>query len=387
MLSPQDPKKKLLATETPGPAKTPAERIALKLLQSIARGEFHPGDRLPTQAVLRKEMAPRLSMTFFNEGLQILKKKGFLDIKQRCRTSVADPLPNRNAFALVLPREIEHAAGTSLFCVMAQMASRIEQRHPEYRVSRFYAQPAASGNGHSIEDLKMAVRWHRVAGVIFTHQFFHHENLYTEPGVARVFNGEDSLMRRDWMLTAPHFTLPDPTGRTFVRRALERLRTQGCRTVAVIRPMLGIPATAHNFEEPDWHPTVSCIQEVGLKTRPEWLLNVAGSGWEIGRLLMSGKTLPDAVLISDDGLIPDVTAGIASMPKPWPSVVGVVNFPALPEAHVPVLFGGFNIEALFEWCFRALCDPEMQRACTPYPAEVLFEDEWRAQRGRPMRTA
>jgi len=107
--------------------------------------------------------------------------------------------------------------------------------------------------------------------------------------------------------------------------------------------------------------------------------NVAGSGWEIGRLLMSGKTLPDAVLIDDDGLIPDVTAGIASMPKPWPTVAGVVNFPALPAAHVPVLFGGFDIEALFEWCFRALCDPEMQHACTPYPAEVLFEDEWRAR--------
>jgi len=361
-----------------------AERVALLILGRIMTGQYAPGERLPPQAQLRVDLVPHLSMTDFNKGLKILKKEKFLRIKPYSHTTVADPLPCRNRFAVVFRTERSSSADTSLFSVMESMAGRVRERHGDFECNAFYEYPAEPGNGRSLDDLKEAVRWHRVAGIIFTHQFLENNNLFTEPGIARVFNAEGSATRQPYMLTAPHFKLPEPDGPQFLNRALERLRESGCRTVAVLDPSTGEPPLASpRLDSPLAKHLVDSLTKYEMETRPEWVLRIKAAGWEIGRLLMNLKERPDAIIIDDDSLTPAVTAGIASMPKPWPMVAGVVNFPKLPEAHVPTIFGGFDIEALFEWCFSALLSPEMQAERAHYTVDTLFEDEWRSKGCRP----
>lgn len=355
------------------------------VLGKIARGEFAPGERLPPQAQLRRELVPSLSMTDFNKGLKILKRERYLKIKPNSHTTVANPLPHRNDFALILRKEVLPEADTSLFAVMAKMAKRLEERHAGYKMTPYYLEPAAPDNGHSIDDLLEAARWHRVGGIVFPVQWFHSGFLVNEQGIAKVYNAEGLETRPSYAGDAPHFVLPEPGNGTFLDLALERIASMGCKTVAIIDPSVGeAPHTGPRIHtEPAKH-IVKGLKKFGLETRPEWVLRVKAAGWEIGRLLMNLKERPDAVIIDDDGLVPAITAGIASMPKPWPVVVAVVNFPAIPKTEVPTIFAGFDIEALFEWCFDALRSPQIQSAKPAYPVKVLFEEEWRAAGGKPL---
>lgn len=361
------------------------EAVALHVLRRIMSGEFAPGSQLPAQAVLRPQISRGLSMTVFSRGIRLLKERGFLDVAPHRHTRVAELLPHRRRVALILPAPREGRADTSLFSVFERVVRAYGQGPGGLDLEIFYQEERYHEDGASLVLLKERVRWHEFGGILFTCQLWDAGELYTEPGVARVFNGENLRFRQPWMDTAPRYISKEPLQGDFLFRALERVAAWGKKNVAVLH-LGGIASQLEtsNREREEWQPLVEGLPRFGLTTRPEWLLEVVGSGWEIGRLLMATPERPEAVLIQDDSLIPAVTAGMASMPGPWPALIGLVNFPVLPRSHLPITFAGHDIGALVTWCFKALRDPELQRAKPAYEMEVLFEDEWRGRGGEVL---
>ncbi len=355
------------------------ESVALAVLQRIIAGDYAPGARLPAQAKLRPEFGPNVSMSTLNGGLRILKELGFLDIRRQSSTRVASPLPYRNRIAITFPYLPDPNHPTTLYSVIHDLALKRRDANTNEDFTLFYGTTDKASREHTLHKLEEEVRWHRIAGVLFASEIrnISTSSIYREPGIARV-----SLA--GWepkhMPPMPRTTFDAPTDLSFRNRALEQLRAQGVRQVAVFfytRTALEKPVTNHMWLKTDW---TEALAEYGMQTRPQWLLPIDNEIPEVAHLLMTGREQPEAIIITDDILVPSVTRGIRDSGSPPPHVIALANYPAIPTSHVPCEFLGHDIEAAFDACVGALHNPDAQHAETLIPVPAIFETEWRQQR-------
>jgi hypothetical protein len=365
------------------------DRAALVLLRRVMSGEFPPGSRLPALSKLRLEIAPHLSMTTFHQEVQLLCQLGFLEAKARSHTKVPEELPNRNRFAVVFPQDPANDVHTALRPVIHRSIQAYCNRHPGFEVEYHFYNPQAQGHAARLAAMVHRVRWHEVAGMWFLCSLWEDDPFYNEPGLARVQFVPMPEYRKPWMKRFARTEGPGLMDGGFMGIALRRMASAGCCKVAVIRPMVPKNENANvaNIQRPAWKPIIDEIRRLGMETRPEWVLNVGGSGWETGRLLMSLPERPDALIVDDDALIPSITAGMASMPQPWPTIVGLANFPSPPEASLPIIFGGFDIQELTNWSLDTLRDPVRQTKTPAYLLKAHFEDGWQPQPGNMVKAS
>lgn len=126
-----------------------------------------------------------------------------------------------------------------------------------------------------------------------------------------------------------------------------------------------------------------------MRRRRRWRVDNVQQGRPNAKVVQSGATLPISdpdrgVVVTDDVLVPSVTANPRGAGTPYPKVLALANFPAVPQTHVPTCFLGHDIETLFDRCAASLHDPEAQRTCPVFPIPAVFEDEWRQK--APRRT-
>jgi hypothetical protein len=351
------------------------EEVARLLLGRIIAGDYKPGQRLPGQARLRPRISPTLSMTTLNSAIGILKDLGYLTVRLQHSTCVADPLPYRNRYAITLPNPRDPAHPTTFASVLHRLA--MERQHNggncEYVV--FSGTNSGPEQGAVLNALADELRWHRVAGVMFGSELWSApaDPFFTEPGIARAALSA-------WipaMLPMPRVVMDQAPGQTFMTRSLEWLREQGCKTTAIVTyQQTPFDATATE-RAATWKPWNEALAEHGVGTRPHWLLPIAGGGYELAQLLMRGRETPEAIIITDDILVPSVTEGLLAAGPLYPKVVALANYPVLPRTHVPARFLGHDVEAIFDWCAASLRDADAQRTCPVFSLPTIFEEEWR----------
>ncbi|MFZ4398304.1 MAG: substrate-binding domain-containing protein, partial [Kiritimatiellia bacterium] len=138
--------------------------------------------------------------------------------------------------------------------------------------------------------------------------------------------------------------------------------------------------------------------EHGLTLRPQWIQAALPSAgpWirQLGHLLVQGAPgeRPDALVITDDNLVPELTAGLAESGVADLAVVAHTNFSYPTPSAVPVTRLGYDVATLVTTCMEFIGQQrrgEKPPALTLLPA--LWEGEVSAQksevRGRKMELA
>ena len=156
--------------------------------------------------------------------------------------------------------------------------------------------------------------------------------------------------------------------------------TASCRTRKVAFVHVALPGTQlpSTYEK----AAQACAAH-GLTTSQHWVhaVSLASPQWAIplmGLMMRRGDSeRPDALVITDDNLVPQVTAGLAAAGVQVPGDVDVVahaNFPYPTPSAVPVIRLGFSIRQAFHTAVKLI---DLQRqgggirrrtCCATHPA-------------------
>jgi hypothetical protein len=334
----------------------------------IVSGKLAPGVQMPTH----KELARRFDAETQTicDVMRVLSEDGFIEIRKRKGSFVAPNPPHLAQFAFAYP------FNPDLIPSQFYRAIHDEAEHwqnPERRVLSFYdiAEPLMGGN---YERLLRDAEAHRLAGLIFAANPFalHYAKspLVRMPGLPRV------VIQAGRNLDGFPAVYPDLPA--FLPKAFEHLAARGCKRVAVVQM-----SSTGALDDALAH-VVPLAGSVGLRMEPEWLQACSPSAgpWlrQLGRLLMRGKfgERPDALVITDDNLAPELTAGLAACGVRELAVVAHTNFPYPTPSAVPVTRLGYDVAKLVETCMDRI--DQQRRGETP-PALTLLPALWEDEVG------
>jgi DNA-binding LacI/PurR family transcriptional regulator len=332
----------------------------------ILTGELTVNERLPTHAELAAHL--RTTTVTVKKALDVLAEEGLVRAEGSRGTFVAEQRPARAHYALTFPWG--RLDRTSRFYEALHLeAAKLQS--PECQVSVFHDIEGPSDTD-DYRRLMELIRSHRLAGVIFAarpHRLWNYPVL-AEPGIPRV-------------VIAAHRQEPEiptvyPDIDTFMPRALDHLAAAGRKRVAVLK-------LATDEAESEVRRLRALAKPRGLLIEPHWVHAVSGGAcsWarQTVRLLFHGSAAarPDALVIADDNLVPEATAGLRAAGVRTPGdalVIAHANFPYPTPAVMPVTRLGFDIRPLLGLCMERL---EQQRRGEKPPAATMlparFEDE------------
>jgi len=342
-----------------------------------------PGGRLPTHKQLERRFDAE-SPTI-RAAMGVLADEGFVETRPRQGSFVAAQPPHLTQFALVFPFSPERSPSQFYRAIRAE-AERWQS--PERRVLPFY-DIDVEAEMPDYQRLLRLVESERLAGLIFAANPF-----------ALRFAGspvtEAAGLPRVMIETDPDFggypsVYPDLA--SFAPRAFAHLSARHCRRVAVVM----LPSMDMESELLRLVPLAAAH---GLTLKPHWLQAATPSAgtWirQLGRLLMNGEPgeRPDGLVIADDNLVPELTAGLAADGPPVRAagealgpgdlaVVAHTNYPHPTPAAVPVARLGYDIPKLVATCMERI--DQQRRGETPPPVTVLpplFEEEWAVTESR-----
>jgi DNA-binding LacI/PurR family transcriptional regulator len=344
-------------------------RILNDLRRQILSGELAVDARLPTHAALAAHL--RTTTVTVKKAFDVLAEEGLVRAEGRRGTFVTDQRPSRAHYALTFPwGRQDHS---SQFYDALQLEAK-KLQSPRCQVSLFYdiEGPTDYSDYRCLTDL---MRSHRLAGIIFAvrpHRLWNYPVL-TEPGIPRVVIASHPMERG--------IPTVSPDTDAFMGRALDRLAAAGRQRVAVL--MLAKQEAGTEVRR-----LRALANRRGLRIEPHWVQAVSGGDYSWARqvtgLLFQGprEGRPDALVITDDNLVPEATAGLRAAGVRTPSdamVIAHANFPYSTPAAVPVTRLGFDMAPLLGLCMERL---EQQRRGEKPPAETklpaLWEEEWQA---------
>ena len=349
------------------------ERLVRSLRRLIVSGKLAPGARMPTH----KDLARRIdaeSQTIC-DVMRVLSDDGFIETRHRLGSFVAPHPPHLAQFAFAYPFNPDQMP-SQFYRAIHDEAERWQ--NPKRRVLSFYDVGTHWEEGADYGRLLRMAKSHRLAGLIFAANpfalHFAKSPLVGMPGLPQVMieAGAD----------VGGFPAVYPDLSSFLPKALEHLAVRGCKRVAVAQipsasldtELSVIPALAANY---------------GLTVAPEWVQAVSPSAghWlrQLGRLLMRGRPgeRPDGLVIADDNLVPELTAGLAQSGVKDLAVVAHTNFPYPTPSAVPVTRLGYDVAKLVTTCMERIDHQrrgENTPAVTLLPA--LWEEEVSGQKGR-----
>lgn len=322
------------------------ERVVRVLRRRIVSGALRPGSRLPARSRLIGSM--KVSTVTLQAALDELRHDGFIRTAVGRGTYISDHPPHRDRFALVLPfhPDADRERYSHFWRVLTHAADRFNERG-ERRLEVFYGLghgPESAEHRSLIEDVQRRC----IAGLIFATPPYRlmDSPLVTTSDVPRV-----AIMDRP----APGVAgIPRvyPHVRTFLDRAVAHLASRGRRRIALVT----VPRPAGFFRH--YHQR---LREHRLATQRFWTQVLdpwtgRGVGQATG-LLMSVADRPDGLIVADDNLLPQVTAGLVAAGVNVPGdieVIAYTNFPLPTRAAVPVCRVGFDANLLLARCLRVL---------------------------------
>jgi len=315
------------------------------LRRRIIAGELAPGAQLPGLVEMSRKY--KTSEVTAQRAMAHLRKAGFVRTRRREGSYVSLNLPNLCNFGIVFdhPAGVDHYEFNYL-TVWLREAKRLMDpglpRDERRRISLFHEVPGAEP-GRKHRELIEKVENQQLAGVVFPEAMIALRGtpVMEAPDLARVVVSPVPVPGCKVVALAP-----------FTEDVLDFLATRGRKRVAFITIT--------------FHPSKPYTQQLigqaacrGLTTHPHWVQAacVTSPGWALNcvRLLLHGEgdDRPDALVITDDNLVPDATKGILEAGVRVPDELEVIahcNFPWPTANAVPVWRVGYDIRKLLHTC-------------------------------------
>ena len=316
------------------------DEIVEALREQILYGTYQPGDRLPSQLELVRTF--NASTITIKHALDRLVEQGVVRSEPRQGVFVSDHPPHLVDYCLIFPHPVAKMAQTNRFLFsLSQIAEGLSAEGPK-RAS-IYCGIEAPDDQPAYRDLVHQVETRGMAGLIFLTPptAFADTPIITTPGIPRVAVMGGSALPG---VTAVHL-------HGFTERAMDHLAQRGCRRAAMV--------TAPQWSETDlaWFGRLADERGVALPRHHILGIDPHDARWahHALRLLMSlpADQRPDGLIITDDNLVPQATAGLLAADPEHSSrchVAALANFPWVTDAHVPAMRIGPDTHQVFQTC-------------------------------------
>lgn len=344
------------------PKSTRRATLAKAVLSRLIDGTYPPGSRFPTCDELMREFS--VSRSTVQQVLRKLSQDGFVVTDGRRGTKVTPYPPHLHRFAMVFPVT---TGRTNRFWTTLKEVAKASSDATDVQWD-YYFDVDQHVDNPAYQQLTRDITSMRTAGLVMMADPY----LSMETPDFREF---DVPKVRLLHASAPDAPLIDTDTNSFISLSVERLRSRGCRRIAVVHQPLAEPMERFKQE----------ILGCGMETYDHWLQMVALEHPEVAtrimQLLFSGApaSRPDGLIIADDNLMEYALSGVLSAGVNIPGDVQVVahcNWPqALPSA-VPIDRLGYDVRAFLRLACTTLRD--IRQHITPPALQMIpatFEPE------------
>lgn len=307
------------------------------LRQRISSRQYAAGSRIPTRRKLSEEFSA--SALTLQRALDRLVELGFLVAKGASGTFVCDRLPHQTTYAIVFADVPDGDTWNRFWGALLREAKAwaddMGRRFEPYCLRG--ADATCPEYGRLAKDVADGL----VAGILFTSRtYWLNDSPVLRADIPRVVLGQEVDE------VAHGMSIID------LELSVERLWSAFAR---YDRKRVAIVCNLN--QEEAWQEQIATLRNHQLTTRSEWLIGLpvehhgARTARRVTHLLMSGRAdqRPDALLISDDNLVPHATAGIQDAGLHAPQDVVVLahaNFPNPTHSAVSSLRYGPDITKL-----------------------------------------
>ena len=338
------------------------------LTHDILRGHYRPADRLPRW----RELTARYDTTLatVRKALDRLDEYGFIERGGWHGIRVAAYPPHRCHFGLVFP-DYGDAAGqfsSHFLTALAQVAGQLHDTRPRW-LSVYHG--VRGERDEDLQPLANDLNARRVAGLILTER-----HTAENSRMAALLHAAQvpvvALLTEVQLPSVTRIVLP-PTD--FLERACAYLRAQGRHRVALVSvahlgPMMWElaqgPLAAHGLVAQPWWRAEAALQCPGALRPAMQML------WRL-----PAKNRPDALVITDDNLVTEATAGLVAAGVRVPAdllVVAHANFPLTTASAVPAVRLGFDVRRVLTTCLDVL-EQRGRGEVIPEPVIITAEFE------------
>ena len=338
------------------------------LTRDILRGRYQPTDRLPRWRELTEQYDTTLATV--QKALDRLDEYGFIARGGWHGIRVVEHPPHLCHFGLVLPEPAD-ASGqfrSHFLTTLAHVAGQMRNTRPRW-VSVYSG--VGGDRDEEFRQLAADLNARRLAGLIVTDR-----RMTESPRFAALLRTTRvpiaALLTNVNMSGVIQVALPPGE---FMKRACAYLQTQDRRRVALVSVV--------NAGRTMWAAAQPALAAHGLESRPWWRVEATtlypGALQPVMQMLcrLPASDRPDAVIVTDDNLVPDATAGLAAAGARLPrnlAIVAHTNFPLPTTSALPAVRLGFDVRRVVATCIDVL-DQRNRGATLPGPVIVPVEFE------------
>lgn len=348
------------------------------MLDNIHSGRWRPGGRIPTRDELRRRYGA-YSVTM-QDALRSLARAGFVEARGRAGTFVVERSPHLTRVAIVFPAPRHEVARSRFWASLLVAADVANQQNPG--TFRTFFDIESHHAGEDYEELCRLVETRSLLGIVFAANPF---DLVGTPILDAGTIPRVAIMSEP-APTFPRIVYNDVEG--FFKRAVERLAHAGRRRLGAIVP--------NGQEERMARWLAALSSRFGIQFKPHWMQcadfksTLAARNATMLLLSPANDERPDALIVADDHLVPNVTEGMYSIGVRAPATglkpranevdtIAMCHFTNPPENPLGFTLLGFDSEALLDACVARLDELRRDR---PGPASTLvaprFAEEFRA---------
>lgn len=315
------------------------DRVVQALRDDIVSGRIGPSSRLPTQAVLTERFD--VSTITLQRAIEQLADDGFVVSRPRQGVFVREHPPHLVDYCLIFPHTVAKMASNRFLFSLYQVAKELEAGGPQ-RMS-IYTNIEYPGESVAYRDLVEQVQAHRTAGLVFMSRpvAFAGTPLLGTDGIPKVAIMGD--------LACPNVTAVRIGG--YIGTALDWLAERGSTRLALL--------TVPMMSEPEVSLWMDAARIRGLSLprhfvqsaapdRPEWAQHCVHALMD-----RPADRRPDGLIIADDNLLPQASAGLLAAGVRVPEdcrVVAHANFPWATECLVPARRFGPDTRQVLRVC-------------------------------------
>jgi len=305
--------------------------VGRALRSDIVRGVFQPGHRLPTRSEMGRQFG--VGVATVQKALDQLADDGFVLSYVGRGTFVADHPPHLCDFALVIP----FSSRWSSCCEALLKASEVVGDEESVRFREYYSSQQIGARGEMAR-LRKDVRHHRLAGIIVAGPADDLAGTVAleEPGIPRV------LYQKAHGVDCPVIQFD---GGSFLDLATEYLYSKGRHRIAHL--CLDYACMSMEASIAELRARISDVRSYWVQLL-RFGERLHGTKHVVELLMqLEGDKRPDGLIIHDDNLLEQATAGLVAAGVKIPEELEVVahaNFPSQLNSAVPIKRIGFD------WC-------------------------------------
>ncbi len=342
-------------------------RQVLKALRTrIVRGEFEPGQRLPSFGQLESELGA--GRTVLQQAIAVLKDDGFVTSQPRQGLYIAKSPPHLGRYAIVFPCFPDHRQWSGFHGATIAEARRISAEQSPVKFEYYQGVNDERRGGVVLDSLLNEVTAQRLAGLVLlpeTHDLAAHPDVLASGIPMVMVDGDRGITPRPQICT----DIP-----MLFERGLAWLKKRGRKRIAMVYMADTFPwLTPKHFENVGTIYHKAWVQRIG-RSHPQTVS-------EVVHLLMDypPSRRPDGLFIADDNLIQRSLASLLELKLKVGKDLDVIahcNWPHPIQSKVPMQRIGFHAGQLLEACldvFPTIKPDQQDERVLTVPA--LFESE------------